>query len=370
MKGKTRLGTASSEMLMRVEPASLVMAELSFRSPKKSLYEFPLRPCFLRQLSSFFGLNHTQFNILHDPHMKLNNTTPIIPHPIAPDDSFIISICVPMRVHTQTEKMRERSLELDTQRPWHPNFDNLGFVLIIDLGISRKLLIESQMDVPKRCQFSCWASMSLMEQNHPRRCDINNLRLHKGESGKIKPSDVGLKQEAQLLRAWTNSSHGRNGSLQSLPPIKYLHLHECESFCMGIFCMPPSSIIPLHNHPGMTVLSKLLYGTLNVKSFDWIDVPGPSDQLQGARPAKLVGNGEMRAPSEPTILYPSCGGNIHNFKAVTPGAIRHPSPRADLPGTLALDGVTTSEVTWLDEFQPPDDFVIRRRQYKGCVIKT
>ncbi|RWW27997.1 hypothetical protein GW17_00007537 [Ensete ventricosum] len=59
-------------------------------------------------------------------------------------------------------------------------------------------------------------------------------------SDDIKPSDVGLEDEAQKARGWNVSMHGsngrkgRNGNNQYLPPIKYLHIYECESFSVSI----------------------------------------------------------------------------------------------------------------------------------------
>ncbi|KAF9626541.1 hypothetical protein IFM89_034954 [Coptis chinensis] len=140
----------------------------------------------------------------------------------------------------------------------------------------------------------------------------------------MKPADVGLTEDMPYFRKFEK---------EGAPPIIYLHVYECHKFSIGIFCLPPSGVIPLHNHPGMTVFSKLLFGSMHIKSYDWeTDAPHhskentnhsqlPSVQPQGTRLAKVNTDSVFTAPCNTSILYPAAGGNMHCFTALTSCAV-------------------------------------------------
>ncbi|KAG3173071.1 hypothetical protein PC128_g18369 [Phytophthora cactorum] len=55
---------------------------------------------------------------------------------------------------------------------------------------------------------------------------------------------------------------------RTMNDVHYWKIWESDSIDIGIFFMPPNSTIPLHNHPGMSVVTRVLYGAATVTSYD------------------------------------------------------------------------------------------------------
>ncbi|GMH05139.1 hypothetical protein Nepgr_006979 [Nepenthes gracilis] len=218
----------------------------------------------------------------------------------------------------------------------------------------------------------------------PRPEDVERLR---SVLDRLKPSDVGLSPDMRYFRA---------EETERTPVITYLHLHECEKFSMGIFCLPPSGVLPLHNHPGMTVFSKLLFGAMHMKSYDWaIEKPCSSVSISGAlqiegkvaQLAKLQVDADFTAPCDTSILYPAAGGNMHCFTALTACAIvdvlgppysepdgRHCTYYLEYPfDSFSVDGIAVPEdekesYSWLQEREKPEDLAVVGAIYSGPKI--
>eukprot|EP00903_Cladosiphon_okamuranus_P012342 g11571.t1 len=52
--------------------------------------------------------------------------------------------------------------------------------------------------------------------------------------------------------------------------IRYLHVAQEATFSVGVFVLPPGACIPLHDHPNMSVLSHVLYGSVKITSYDCV----------------------------------------------------------------------------------------------------
>ncbi|KAK8692991.1 hypothetical protein V6N13_070591 [Hibiscus sabdariffa] len=205
------------------------------------------------------------------------------------------------------------------------------------------------------------------------------------------PADVGLKEESPN----DDRGHGffgLNRVARWAQPITYVDIHECDSFTMCIFCFPTSAVIPLHDHPGMTVFSKVLYGSMHVKAYDWVEPACIKESQEPGCPqvrlARLVVDKVFTAPCGTSVLYPKSGGNLHCFTAVAPCAVLDvlaPPYREDLgrkctyyvdyPYSTFGNGAQISngkeeEYAWLAEIETPDDLYMRSGVYVGPSIRV
>ncbi|XP_044516257.1 2-aminoethanethiol dioxygenase [Gracilinanus agilis] len=128
-----------------------------------------------------------------------------------------------------------------------------------------------------------------------------------------------------------------------LPPVTYMHICETAEFSLGVFLLKSGTSIPLHDHPGMYGVLKVLYGTLRISCLDPLPPPPPpaappprfdpplrSDSSHPCALSELAASSERRAPKPPPPLRPP---RAPLLPALTP--IRH--RQCELPGPTTVD---------------------------------
>lgn len=198
---------------------------------------------------------------------------------------------------------------------------------------------------------------------------------------KMRPEDVGLSTDLPFFTS--------NNATKLTPRITYTTIYKCNNFSMVMFFLPPRAVIPLHNHPGMTVFCKLLLGSMHIKSYDWnVTTSNGLTQPDQLRLAKKVEDSDFTAPCDTSILYPTTGGNMHTFTAITACAFldiqgppysieedRDCTYYQDFPysyhvpnGETDLTAQHKDQLGWLKEIDMPKDLKMDGIEYLGPQI--
>lgn len=184
---------------------------------------------------------------------------------------------------------------------------------------------------------------------------------------------------------------------QNTAPVMYMHIAENEVFSMGIFVLRPGSRIPLHGHPGMFGVIRVMQGSMRCRSFTPMVTPTHRSKLptQGAAQWRLLTAPDLTV-AEPhsdklldagdcrTSLLTPTAGNLHEITAVAGPVvfldILAPPYDHDL-GTreclfyreVDLPGETVEETSaaprvYLAETNQPKDYWCESMPYHGPLI--
>ncbi|KAJ3015595.1 UNVERIFIED_CONTAM: hypothetical protein HDU68_012651 [Siphonaria sp. JEL0065] len=163
-------------------------------------------------------------------------------------------------------------------------------------------------------------------------------------------------------------------------PIEYYNIYECNDFNFGAFVIRKGQTMPIHDHPNMTVFTKLIHGDLHVKELQLLDAEDDSARLRRARvvsdkicsggnssntPSTLRHSKESDSaishPPSPTLthrsdhtchetvfkIFPTDGPNLHSYTAVSDYAVI-----LDVMGPPYAAG--ERDITYYSEVQPTE----------------
>ncbi|KAI9199727.1 uncharacterized protein BJ171DRAFT_201826 [Polychytrium aggregatum] len=115
---------------------------------------------------------------------------------------------------------------------------------------------------------------------------------------------------------------------ESLAPVEYYSVYESSVFTICVFVLKRGTIMPIHDHPDMTVFSKIVSGDMFVKTFEFL--PKSNNDLKTVidpttlqpctvHRTRLGLNRVVSAgsPESLMIIEPGQGANLHSFEAVS-----------------------------------------------------
>ena len=132
-----------------------------------------------------------------------------------------------------------------------------------------------------------------------------------GGVGGERPSDEAQSRIGSILDAMQPCDVGLDAGVigklmqESGSDTPHTCIYRDHKFSIDIFIFSPGSSIPLHDHPNMTVFTKVLHGSLRVFSCDFT--------CEKNTHAKVALDTVLEAPVT-SVLYPD-EGNLHMFEA-------------------------------------------------------
>lgn len=121
-----------------------------------------------------------------------------------------------------------------------------------------------------------------------------------------------------------------------------------DAFHASIFALDEGEIVPMHDHPSLNVICKVLRGRIRVRSFEWIDPAALTARDLG----EVIGGDDDDA-----MVLRAAPGTLHTITALEPSAFLdlfapyyddhdRRCRYYDVAARVSRDAVTLREVSW------------------------
>ena len=101
------------------------------------------------------------------------------------------------------------------------------------------------------------------------------------------------------------------------PHLKYMKIFEEDLLGMGIFFLHPKTTFTIHDHPGMMVATKVLDGSLTIKSYNFVD------QEKQTKVQRIWDEGKQKDPEYQELLNEGLEVETFDIETLKAGGAVH-----------------------------------------------